>query len=85
MNIGLETMIFCLRKEDITSSELNISTDIENCDLIPYTFYNIDFISISPDNPNYTIIGSSGYDFTCNERYDVIKHKIEQIRIMRYN
>ena len=85
MKIGLETMIFCLRKEDITASELNISTDIDNCDLVPYTFYNVDFVSISPDNANYTIIGSCGDDFTCNERYDVIKHKIEQIRVMRYN
>lgn len=85
MNIGLETKIFCLKKEDIVASELDIPTNIENCDLIPYTFYNIDFISISPDNPNYTIIGSCGDDFTCNERYDVIKHKIEEIRVMRYN
>jgi hypothetical protein len=85
MNIGIDLMVFCLNDDDFGKEDLGIEVPIEDCSLRLFTFYNIDYISVDRSNLNYTTIGSSGDDFTCNERYEVVKHKLEQLRILRCN
>jgi hypothetical protein len=85
MNIGLDLMVFCLNDEDLDKGELGIEVPLEDCHLRLFTFYNIDYIAVDRGNINYTTIGSSGEDFTCDERYEVVKHKIEQLNIVRFN
>jgi hypothetical protein len=33
----------------------------------------------------FTVIGTCGDEFICDERYEVVKHKIEQINLLRFN
>lgn len=83
--MGIDLMIFCLRDSDIKASEMDIEIPLESCELRLFTFYNIDYISIDRENPNYTTIGSSGDDFTCNERYEVVKQRIKDLNNFRFN
>jgi hypothetical protein len=84
MNIGLELQIFSLSDDDINTPE-GIDIPWEDCILVPYIFYNIDYITCDRTNPRYTTIGSAGEDFTCNKPYDVVRDMIEQISILRFN
>lgn len=85
MNIGLDLHVFCLSEEDYNKVEMGVDTFLEDFDLRLYTFYNIDFITTYPEHDGYTLIGSCGDDFICNERVEVVRNKIEQIRILRMN
>lgn len=85
MNIGIDLMVFCLNDEDLNKDDLGIEVNLEDCHLRLFTFYNIDYISVDRDNSNYTTIGSSGDDFTVNERYEAVKQKIEQLNVLRFN
>jgi hypothetical protein len=84
MNIGLELQIFSLSDDNLDMPE-DMSVPLNDCVLIPYTFYSIDFITRDRSNKKFTNIGSGGDIFTCNERYEVVKSKIEQISILRFN
>jgi hypothetical protein len=85
MNIGLDLMVFRLNDEDLDRGVFGLEVPIEDCHLRLFTFYNIDYIAMDSSNKNYTTIGSSGEDFTCNDRYEVVKHKIEQLNMVRFN
>ena len=85
MNIGIDLMIFCYQDEDMNKEEMGIAVPLKDCELRLFTFYTIDYISIDRENDDYTLIGCNGDEFICNEKYQVIKHKIEQINILRLN
>lgn len=85
MIYGLDLMVFCLRDEDLKNDKIGLDTHLDNCVLRLFTFYNIDYICLDRDNPEYTCIGSGGSDFTCNEEYEVVKHKINQLNVLRLN
>lgn len=75
--MGIDLMVFCYDDADIGKEDLGIEVPLEDCHLRLFTFYRIDYISFDRENPNYTTIGSGGDDFVCNERYEVVKQKIE--------
>ena len=85
MQIGIDLMVFCLGEEDYKKVEMGVDAFLEDNDLRLYTFYNIDFITPYHEFDGYTLIGSCGDDFICNEKYEVVRHKIEQLRILRHN
>ena len=85
MMIGLDLMVFCLGEEDYKKIEMGVDTFLDDFDLRLYIFYNIDYITSYPEYEGYTIIGCCGEDFICKEHYEVVKHKIEQIRILNFN
>lgn len=85
MNIGIDLMIFCLHDEDVSSAEIGIDVPLSECEVRLFTFFDINYISIDRENQEYTLIGSNGDEFVCNERYEVVKHKIEQLRVLKFN
>jgi hypothetical protein len=85
MKIGIDLMVFCLRDEDISSAEIGIDVPLEDCEVRLFTFFDIKYISVERSNNEYTIIGANGDEFVCNEKYEVVKYKIEQLRILRHN
>lgn len=85
MNIGLDLNVFCLRDEDMKNEEIGVETDLANCVLRVFTFYDIAYISKHKDNPDLTLVGSNCDEFIVNEKHEVIKHKIEQLRILKFN
>ena len=85
MNIGLDLMIFCYNDEDLDKEEMGIEVPLKDCVLRLFTFYNIDWISIDRENDDYTLIGCNGDEFVCNELFEVVKFKIEQLNILRLN
>jgi len=85
MNIGLDLMIFCYQDGDIDKEDMGIEVPLSECELRLFTFFDISYISIDRENENYTLIGCNGDEFVCNEKYEVVKHKLEQIRAVRFN
>lgn len=85
MNIGLDLMIFCYQDEDLNKCEIGIKVPFKDCELRLFTFFNIDYISADRENQNYTLIGSNGDEFVCNEKIEVVKYKIEQLKVLRFN
>ena len=85
MNVGLDLMIFCYQDEDLNKEDMGIEVPLNNCELRLFTFFDIKYISADRENQNYTLIGCNGDEFICNERIEVVKHKIEQLRILKYN
>jgi hypothetical protein len=78
MNIGIELQVFSLRDEDLNMIE-GLDVPFKDCILIPYVFYSIDYITADRTDSRFTTIGSGGEDFTCNERYDVVKKKMSML------
>lgn len=85
MNIGLDLNVFCLRDEDLKNDDIGLEVDLDNCVLREFTFYDIAYISKHKDNPDYTLVGSNGDEFIVNEKHEVVKNKIEQLRILKFN
>ncbi len=85
MNIGLDLMVFCVKDDDVSKVDMGIDLELSECVLRPYTFFNIDYITIYRDSDDYCLVGSCGDDFIVNDRYEVVKYKMEQIRLLRFN
>lgn len=85
MNQGIDLMIFFLKDEDLNKEEMGINVPFEDCELRLLTFYRIDWISIHSGNSDFTSIGSNGDEFICNERYDIIKNRIESVNTFLIN
>ena len=85
MVIGLDLMVFCYKEDDFNKDDMGIEVPLKDCELRLFTFYRIDYITIDRENDNYTLIGSNGEEFVVNEKYQVIKHKIEQAKIVGFN
>jgi hypothetical protein len=83
--MGIDFMAFSLSEADIEAKELGIDVAFNTFELQLYTFYSIDYITVIEEEPNYTIIGSNGYEFICNERYDVVKQRIQDVNVLRFN
>lgn len=75
--MGIDLMVFCYDDDGLVREDLGIEVPFEQCPLKMFTFYRIDYITLDREYPNYTTIGSGGEDFTCNERYELVKQKIE--------
>lgn len=85
MIYGLDLMVFVVKDCDMDSLEIGLDIPLEDCELRPYTFYNVDYITADRTNPDHTLIGSCCDEFICNEKVSVVKRKIEQLRILRFN
>lgn len=85
MIYGLDLMVFCVKDEDLDSQEIGLNIPLKDYETRVFTFYNIDYISLDRDNPKYTLIGSNCDEYICNESYEVVKERIEQLRILRFN
>lgn len=83
--IGLDLNIYCLKDEDLDKESIGIDVPLEDCVLRLFTFYNIDYISPDRSNPDLSLIASCGGEFVANEKYEVVKQKIEQLRVLRFN
>ena len=84
MITGLDLNIFW-HKDNSTyeAQEMGLEVDLKDCILKPHTFYTIDWIR--PQEENYCTVCSSGYTFIVNEKYEVVKKKIEELRVLRFN
>ena len=85
MNIGIDLMVFCYQDGDLGKEDMGIEVPLSECEVRLFTFFDINYISIDRENPEYTLIGSNGDEFVCSERYEVVKHKIEQLRVLKFN
>lgn len=74
--------VFELTKQQEEDDEEDIEIQLEDCDLVEHTFYNID--NIKPlNNGRYCLISSGGFTYPVNERHTVVKEMIaEQKRIL---
>jgi len=63
--------------------EVDMIIYLRKVNVVEHTFYMIEFIKSFLDS--YCIIGCGGCDFIVDERYEVVKHKIHENMIYRYN
>ena len=84
MNIGLDLNVLVFDEDDEDDDDI-IARITMNYPTKMCTFYSIDNITVSIDNPDHTEISSGGENFICNERYELVKKKIEDLRVMRFN
>lgn len=81
----IDLMIFCLKDSDIKSQDVGIEIPLEDCDLHLFTFYNIDNISVNREDSRYTTISSGGNEFVCNEKYEIVKKRIRDLKNLMFN
>lgn len=74
--MNIELQIFHNTEETAQLDQLDLPVDIEDCKLIPYTFYHIDAIVQYKGNNKYTMIYSSGDTFITNVNYEKLKEMI---------
>jgi hypothetical protein len=81
----IELNIFCLEQDQIANQELGLCIPLKDCITKKFGFLSIDYFSPRKDFPEYTLIGSSGEEFTCDDKYENVKLKIQEAQTFRFN
>lgn len=81
----IEFDIFFLTADQVTLEDQGISVPFKDLDIKKVVFYNIDYVTPRTDEPNYTLIGSGGQEFTTNEKYETVLNRIQEASIFKFN
>lgn len=81
--IELDLQVLWCTDEMWDKQNMNMEYDIEDSDLKPHTFYHISHIR-PYDEEKCTVI-SDGCVYIMNESYEVVKQKIHDQRVFKFN
>jgi len=86
--LNLKLTIFELTEEQqkaidkADEMEITIETNLEDCDKVEMTFYNIEYVKPAGQ---FCIISSGGYLFTVAESVESVMNKIDERRSFLFN